>query len=779
MSYTFNDLATLEPGARFVTADLHVHTLGGSADVTDPLMTVEAIIDAAADAGIGLLAIADHNSDRNIVNALAYGAKYAERLLVLPGVEVTTANGHLLLYGDPATPDSISVLLAKLDLVGGKGERDTHTKKSMADVIAEGACLGLLSFAAHVDREHTGFERLAEGYPNWKRDILLAPGLYGLEFDESAHLVWFSRQDEAGDAGCQRRSLIEVRNQTLPGIGRPGLASIQNSDAHVLAHFRDGLSSRALTRYKMTELTFEGFRTAVTDPESRVRPIAIIPPSIPRVRGVHVTGGFLDGEAYRFSDNLNTFIGGRGTGKSTAIRSVAYGLGRADDFADQDNCPDTVTVYCEDASGVLYRFERQKGASAVARSKIGKSIQEVPLDSFRVEYYGQGELAEVAKDPLKNPALLQEFLDRHIVLADLNAREAAILEQLQNNSAELIPLEGSARQMQDAQATLRDIETKLLAAREGKLEALVDLQTKINGEKSLVQGFKDFATSYEAGVSLKVVKRDAAGLFASVGTLTGDAKCEEAFKAATAAVSAANEWIDEQESVFNRDIKGFATLLRETLNVVPTRHAEWEEQITKNTDLLRAKGLSGGIAQLGKLMEQRSQHVKTITRLNAQTPALDAARNRRRALLDELRAVRDEIADRRKAQLVTINHSFKETIEDYAIYLYYDPSGICAEFVTFILNSMQGTHFPQKVAERMCQVTSPDVLASCVSQADVNGIAAFGEVGTEWARMLVDRLGKLHALHQLQMTPKPRCPMLKVLTKTTPQVQIPVNQLSD
>ena len=108
MAFTFADLEKLEPGARFYTADLHVHTFGGSSDVQDPHLTVEAIVDAAVAANVGLLALTDHNSDKHVLDGLAYAAKYADRLLVLPGVEVTSATGHLLVYGNPSKPNAIA-----------------------------------------------------------------------------------------------------------------------------------------------------------------------------------------------------------------------------------------------------------------------------------------------------------------------------------------------------------------------------------------------------------------------------------------------------------------------------------------------------------------------------------------------------------------------------------------------------------------------------------------------------------------------------------------------
>jgi hypothetical protein len=778
--FTFQDLEPLEVGARFYTADLHVHTSNGSSDVSDGDMTIEAVIDSAVAMGVNLLAITDHNNDVNVLPSLAYGAQHSGKLLVLPGVEITTANGHLLVYGDPSKPDLIGVLLAKIDIKGPKGGRDSRTARSMADVIDEAATLGLICIAAHIDRDKTGFDKLATGYPGWKKDILLSTGLYGLDFDDAAHLKWFSEDEvEISDAANERRSIAKQRRTALLNHGRPALAAIQTSDAHTIGDFLTNASGSSLTRFKMTSLSFEGFRTALMDPEARIRPRATIPSAIPRVCGISMVSGFLNGEAYRFSDNLNTFIGGRGTGKSTAVKSLAYGLGLSNDFGAADNCPDAVTVLCEDASGVRYRYERQKGARSAAKSKLGKTVQDVPLDSFRVEYYGQGHLSEVAKDPLRNPALLQAFLDRHITLTDLVSEEAMLIEQLQSNSGQLIPLEASNRQLIQAQKDLKEVEQKLEAAKEGKLQELAELQGKIAAEKSLLQGIGDFATSYEAGLVFDAAKKDFAALRTAVGELTGDEGTTAAFKVAQETVEAINGWVDLQQTEFNAALAAWATAVRESVGGVPASHSKWDDEIANKTAQLQKQGLSGGIAQLSKLIEDRAKHVRNIATLTSQLAALQPIRERRQELLAELAAIREEMSTRRKGQIETINQSFKETIDDYSIYLYYDSEGLCEQFIKVLLEAMQGTFFQEKAAQQFCEATTPGALSSYIVEGDIASIGAIAGIGGVWAQQIAQQLSVLQRLHKLQVTPKPPCPRIKVLTKTQPQKQIPVNQLSD
>jgi hypothetical protein len=62
MSITLNTVCAPSNGARFQTADLHVHSFGGSSDVTDAAMTVGNIIETAAKGSTAILAITDRNS---------------------------------------------------------------------------------------------------------------------------------------------------------------------------------------------------------------------------------------------------------------------------------------------------------------------------------------------------------------------------------------------------------------------------------------------------------------------------------------------------------------------------------------------------------------------------------------------------------------------------------------------------------------------------------------------------------------------------------------------
>ena len=156
-------------------------------------MTPQAIVDSAAKQGLSVIAITDHNSNKNVELAIAHALEhYAGQVLVLPGVEVTTAHGHLLAYFSPECIADLAKFLSRLDLIGEMGDDNTRTAKSMADTITEAEKLGGICIAAHIDREKTGFDMFAPGFQNWKKDIITSPGLYGLECDSVEALLWYS-----------------------------------------------------------------------------------------------------------------------------------------------------------------------------------------------------------------------------------------------------------------------------------------------------------------------------------------------------------------------------------------------------------------------------------------------------------------------------------------------------------------------------------------------------------------------------------------------------------
>ncbi|MHA1839216.1 MAG: PHP domain-containing protein [Candidatus Ranarchaeia archaeon] len=76
--------------------DFHVHTCASH----DGVGTPKEMVDAAIRKGLDAIAITDHDTIKGLPKAIEYARRLTEsQLLVIPGIEVSTENGHILGIG--------------------------------------------------------------------------------------------------------------------------------------------------------------------------------------------------------------------------------------------------------------------------------------------------------------------------------------------------------------------------------------------------------------------------------------------------------------------------------------------------------------------------------------------------------------------------------------------------------------------------------------------------------------------------------------------------------
>jgi DNA repair ATPase RecN len=743
-------------------------------------MTPSAIVDSAVKQGLGVIAITDHNSNANVQEAIEYAEQnYSGRILVLAGVEITTAHGHLLAYFAPDCQAALAKLISRLDFIGEMGADNTRTAKSMADTITEVEKLGGIAIAAHIDRDKTGFERFATGFQNWKKDIITNPGLYGLECDSVDALAWYSENDEAGSVGVERKRIFLGRRAVRDLSARHHLAHLQGSDSHSMKAFEHQNPTKPWTRMKLAEFSFDAFRIALIDPMARVRACALLPPSIPRLRGMAITGGFLHDERIHFSDNLNCLIGGRGTGKSTAIRALAYAFGINDDFGDFNNCPDSVTVFCEDENGILYRYVRSRGGDIEVKAKEDRSVTDVPIDAFRIEYFGQGELAKVAEDPLKNPELFQQFLDRHTNLRDLVESEELLVTRLRENAARLNPLETVFQQLGAKKKSLEEIEKKLKLAEEGNLRDIVGTQSKLASERTVRESVEAIAADFSKDWALSGFIKDFDQILVTAGACTDDIALAKTRAEIKSTLIKNNTAINQKEAELNALLKACARqLVQLTSQLKASQQRIGGELAVKIADL-KARGLATDIPGLELLLRQKTSVGKDISGVEQRASELKQCREERAAMREDLAKVRAEMTDRRKVQLRSVNANLGTTIKDYTIFLRYDDAGITTEFQNFLQQKLHGTYLQDNVIKNICDCITPSELADLILGQDSASIASMAKISVDWAQKIVEKLFYWNSIFDLQALAKPPKPIITVRTKSTPPKDIPVLQLSD
>jgi histidinol phosphatase-like PHP family hydrolase len=124
------EITNLLRGAKFYRADMHIHSYRASHDVRDAGMTGEAFVETALAQGLGVIAITDHNEISNVDAALK--AAEGTGLLVVPGVELSTPQGHLLAY--VPTLDALQRFYGRLNIVD-RGGPNSRCQNSMLDCL--------------------------------------------------------------------------------------------------------------------------------------------------------------------------------------------------------------------------------------------------------------------------------------------------------------------------------------------------------------------------------------------------------------------------------------------------------------------------------------------------------------------------------------------------------------------------------------------------------------------------------------------------------------------
>ena len=146
-------------------ADLHLHTRA-----SDGLVAARDLVDYVEhETNLDLIAITDHDETSASLDAREWAARQGYRVTVVPGVEVTTLDGHLLALFVDDRPPALRSLRNTAEWVAARGglcvaphpfTRWTHslTHRALSQAIADGLIAGVevlnASLAGRASRPH-------------------------------------------------------------------------------------------------------------------------------------------------------------------------------------------------------------------------------------------------------------------------------------------------------------------------------------------------------------------------------------------------------------------------------------------------------------------------------------------------------------------------------------------------------------------------------------------------------------------------------------------------
>ncbi len=454
-------------GANFHLADLHIHTPADKSKNYDMIgeqkhlesedwcrQHTRKIIEEAYNKKIGVLGITDHNS-ANWIDYFNEEVKKVNppegqsRIVIFLGFEVNTITGsgvHIICLFNPGTSkgkldEYLSALFEAGERFDSRGQPKL-AKKSCRDVISfiqenSGICIGAHALSSN---------GILSGFAEQPRmEAFINPKLLAIEIPGArSELTGFGKNAITGlDPNYKRERLV---------------ATINSSDADSL----DKVGSRA-TYIKMSSVTVEGLREAFLDWESRIRLRGELgKEKYAMIMGARWEGGgcFLDDESIHFNPNLNTIIGGKGTGKSTIIETLRYVFDQPPKSPNAEKAHRDIIKEVFKSGSTLqvvvysaqfdryYLIERSYPGQQVVKSideellkrkniVREKEIVDLPvLRLFTPEIYGQKEIYDISDDPSFQLKLIDRFLDEKF--AQLKREEEKLLKQLKINKRNLI-----------------------------------------------------------------------------------------------------------------------------------------------------------------------------------------------------------------------------------------------------------------------------------------------------------------------------------------------------
>lgn len=395
-------VGNVEPGARWLRCDLHVHTPfdGEKKFGEDIRAAIEALrkskpqrlaeiaerfVDACRNAangeGMDLVALTDHNSIdgyrylKSQFETLERQAKDQELTMpaILPGVEFSVGGERpihfLVIFARETNPDEIDRAIShvfgpsdRFDPVSGTPRATGQSVVAFLDRLYE-FCrppsgdrdLSFVILPAHADNRQ-GISREVIG--GAARGITVATSLWD---EMKGHLRQrvITRRDWHGFQAVREfdrlppafkellcRWAAARRSQNWDTLSDQQKRRYREQEHWPLVESSDPRNYEAIgssfTWLKMEVPDVEGIRLALLDPQSRLRRQAEGPPkrSYPRIERLCIRHtDFFEEIDISFNPCLTTLIGGRGTGKSTVIEYLRYALDRARGQDLQDDEP--------------------------------------------------------------------------------------------------------------------------------------------------------------------------------------------------------------------------------------------------------------------------------------------------------------------------------------------------------------------------------------------------------------------------------------------------------
>jgi predicted ATPase len=497
-------------GAGWFRADFHLHTKADKEFqyTGDENCYLSSYIDALKTADIRIGAITNHNKfDFKEFDALRTAAE-KQGIFLLPGVELSVNDGAngihtIVVFADEWIKGGQDYINQFLNVAfEGKTPTQYENGRSSLSLTAtikklEGYSKDFFLIFAHVEQNSGLWNELDGG-----RLIELGQD----EFFKRRTLGFQKVRSHDNEKKC--------RTKVEKWLGDWYPAEVEGSDPKKI----EEIGRHRKCFIKLGAFTFESVKFALLAHRDRVQLKDTPRPNHSHIRQIHFEGGTLNGQTLYFSPELNTLIGIRGSGKSSILEALRYGLGIRIETNEGDSeyknklvewtlgSGGKIIINAADIHGQHYEIRRiwKESAEVYFDGKLqpGLSIRETVLR--KPLFFGQKELATAGKDSEKD--LIEKLLGTK---CDEIRRQIAEQKTLIGESIDrLSKVSNVAEQIEEQKKIKQDTEFRLEFYKKHNLEEKLQKRLSFDTDIRKAKGGVDLLESFTADIRELLAKHE-------------------------------------------------------------------------------------------------------------------------------------------------------------------------------------------------------------------------------------------------------------------------------
>ena len=749
----FKRLSRTRRACSYHKVDLHVHSPVSPDYCGDKDITPYEFLTEFVERGFDMIAITDHNTGTYIDRAVAAREQIAREdgrnITVLPGIELHVSPGiHLLAILPEGGSAAISDLLSRLQMpIEQQGDTDKLISSTIEEIRAAVRERGGLIIGAHCNSSK-GILQVLEG---------------------QARQQWLTIVDALEINSSTKDDSV---NKTISYVTKDLAVSLPftfGSDSH------DCKSDGTGMWVKMAEPSFTCLRQLTFEPDLRISRYEPSAAQYGRIVGFTTTHGIYIGERFRFSPNLNVLLGGRGAGKSAAIDLLrfAFELEPRSGGDVNDVFTDRIAGFLQSIGEVLVviagndgeryvitrsgTYEKPSPRASLKFTETSRVYQVVgdsliqrdmrPTEVLDVEFYGQGEVSQLANRVEEQLRLIDENLDHSRVTASILETE----QKLCAGEQQLVRHRHRVEELQVEVSKRPELEHRREQLAESLADAIFAERSRWDTERSWVQGRQNWVQSaldtlpgsMPVHTDVSIVVEDSPG------------------KAVIEKVQEASNRILESSRT---ELKQFRERIESGISELEEYRKEWDAEFEKADKRYRERLAELGAANLdqaaaelrgveGELTRIETDVEPEMQRNESEISLVLAARGR---LLNKLRRVRTIMKNSRSAFVDELNSNLGGIV---VINLSNSDNSRYFDSVDLPLQG-SGIQHREDQLSLACEAFSPTEFVEIVRANSIDKLSAIGITESN-ARRIVNNLTE-DVLNKIERVDVPNLPNIRI-----------------